>query len=263
MLLNVATPATAVTVTVPPKVAPPGFAPNARVTGPVNVVAMLPLLSSAVMTNGASAAPDEPFDGCVVTTSFDATAACARAVKVSGEFVSVPAEAVADCVPAVGPSVHEVCASPLASETTLAFATLPAPVATAKFTVTPETPTPSPAATFTTSGCASCVPTLPVCPLPPCAMICDAGKVMLSITVSAGPVRSCATMRALPRWIPANPVPAVTAVTLATVGSSDVQMIGVLGIACPELSLATAENANGDPDGTVVPRGAMTTVAAL
>src|SRR5258705_8848412 len=45
---NVATPATAATVAVPESAAPPGFAPIARVTLPVNPLATLPCASRAV-----------------------------------------------------------------------------------------------------------------------------------------------------------------------------------------------------------------------
>ena len=47
-MLNVATPATAATVTVPVSVAAPGFAPMAIVTLPVKPVAVLPSTSRAV-----------------------------------------------------------------------------------------------------------------------------------------------------------------------------------------------------------------------
>src|SRR5512134_2857065 len=65
-----ATPATAATVVVPTSAPPPGLAPRARVTGPVNAVAVLPRESSAVTRSvGANGTPAVTFPGGTVKTS--------------------------------------------------------------------------------------------------------------------------------------------------------------------------------------------------
>ena len=92
MFEKVATPATAATVAVPPSVAPPGFAPIARVTFPAKPGVGLPLASSAVTTIGAMAAPAAVFAGCVETKSAaGAPAEMLNVVDVAG--VSVPLDA--------------------------------------------------------------------------------------------------------------------------------------------------------------------------
>ena len=68
--LKVATPFTAATVVVPPRVLPPGLLPNPIVTSPVNVGTGLPAGSSAVTcTAGAITWPATVFVGCCVKTS--------------------------------------------------------------------------------------------------------------------------------------------------------------------------------------------------
>ena len=57
IFVNVATPATAVTVVVPASVPPTGFAPNASVTLPTNAAARFPCASRARTTIGVSVAP--------------------------------------------------------------------------------------------------------------------------------------------------------------------------------------------------------------
>src|ERR1041385_4011650 len=68
---NVATPFTAATVVVPDNVPPPGLAPSATVTVPVNPVAGFPCASRAVTcTAGVIGAPAGVVDGCTVNTSW-------------------------------------------------------------------------------------------------------------------------------------------------------------------------------------------------
>ena len=75
-LLKVATPATALTVSVPDRVPPPGFVPIARVTALVAVVTVFPAASCTVTaTAGVIVAPDTVFDGCTVNASFAAAPA--------------------------------------------------------------------------------------------------------------------------------------------------------------------------------------------
>ena len=98
---KVATPPTALVVVVPDSVPPPGFVPSASDTAPANDVAVLPLASRAVTTtDGASALPAVPFDGCVVNTSVAGAAAftvkgvlvaLVRPVLVAASVTPVPA----------------------------------------------------------------------------------------------------------------------------------------------------------------------------
>ncbi len=68
---NVATPETAATVVVPVSVPPPGFAPVATATSPLNPVAVFPCASRAVTcTAGAIVAPAVVFVGCTVKASW-------------------------------------------------------------------------------------------------------------------------------------------------------------------------------------------------
>jgi len=67
---NVATPATAATVAVPESAPPPGFAPSASLTLPVNWVAVFPWASCAVTcTAGAMATPAVALLGWTLKTS--------------------------------------------------------------------------------------------------------------------------------------------------------------------------------------------------
>src|SRR5207245_231523 len=67
---NAATPLTAATVVVPARVPPPGFAPSATVTLPLNAVATFPCASSAVTcTAGAITAPAVASPGWTVKPS--------------------------------------------------------------------------------------------------------------------------------------------------------------------------------------------------
>src|SRR5438876_259003 len=77
---NVATPPTAATVVVPPKVLPPGLLPSATVTGPVKLGTTLLAASSALTcTAGLIAAPATVVDGCTVNTSWVAVPEIGRA----------------------------------------------------------------------------------------------------------------------------------------------------------------------------------------
>ena len=259
---NVATPATAFTVVVPPSVAPPGLAPNVTLTGPVKAVVVMLWASLTVRTIGASVAPAVVDAGCVVSTTRIGMAAVPVAPNVTGEPLRPAALAVTVCAPTIEPSVHAVCATPLASVTALAVATDPPPEATAKLTFTPPTPTPSLALTFATSGCGSSVPTVALWASPDCAAIAAARSSTSTFTASVGPVSSCATMRAVPRELSAAPAPALGEVIVARAGSSDAQMMGVPGMVVPPASVATAVKVKPSPSSTVRDRGEITTRAA-
>ncbi len=180
--MNVATPATAFTVVVPPSAAPDALLPNAIVTAPVNPLAVSPVAVCATTVSGVSAWPATVFAGVVVIASFVAVTARAVAVNVSGDPASDPDVAVTVCAPTVLPSFHVVCASPLLSETALAVATEPPPLATANVTVTPPTPSPSLAVTSATSGFGSVLPARALWPEPDCSAIVVARGRTFSVT---------------------------------------------------------------------------------
>src|SRR5437879_844791 len=93
---KVATPLTAAIGPPPVSVPPPGFVPIARVTFPVNVVAVFPAASSAVTrTAGVIAAPAGVLLGGAVNASCVAAPAVPLAVKVTGLPVTPDGEAVA------------------------------------------------------------------------------------------------------------------------------------------------------------------------
>ena len=83
---NVETPATAATVAVPESAPPPGFAPSATVTLPVNWVAVFPWASCAVTcTAGAMATPAVALLGWTLKTScVGVPTATVNAVLVAG-----------------------------------------------------------------------------------------------------------------------------------------------------------------------------------
>ena len=244
--VKLATPPTAAAVVVPPSVAPAAPPASESDTVPVKLVTGSPSASRARATN-VVARPAERLAfaaGVVVNTSFVATVACAVALKVTGDPASDPEVAATVCAPTVLPSVHDVCASPLASVVAEAGDTEPPPVETAKATFTPATGRPSVAETFTTSGWASFgavgLPMIPVCPPPDTAAMVDGTGCTLSVTVSALAVIEEATISTGPRTVRAFPLPCVGARIVARVGSSEVQKIGVSGTGAPAASTATA-----------------------
>ena len=185
------------------------------------------------------------------------------ALNVTGEPVKPVAVAVTVWEPEAEPKRQVVWASPLASVTALALPTEPPPAATAKLTTVPPTPTPSEAATLTTSGCGSCDPTAALWPAPDWTPIVRARSCTCTVTVSAGPVSSWATMRAVPRTARAVPAPATGAVIVAREGSSEVQKMGVFGIAAPFAPSAEAVNVKPSPSNTLNERGVIATRVAV
>ena len=161
MPANVAMPFTAATDTVPFSVPPDGLDPNARVTGPVKVVASAPCASFACTTMEANAAPAVAVAGNPEITS-DAAAPPTAPVAVAPMLNDAPPiDAVIVCAPRVAPSVHVVPAWPSALVVPVSGATEPPPVATANVTVTPETEFPKVSVTFTITCCGNTEPTLP------------------------------------------------------------------------------------------------------
>src|SRR5262249_38180318 len=131
-----------------------------------------------------------------------------------------------------------VDAWPVASVVTLGDPTLP-PTGAANVTVTPATPTPSPATTRTTPGSDNVAPALPDCPPPETKIIPVAGSVMVATPLSVMPVGDRAVTVVVPRF-PAVASTPVLASIVATVGSDELQVIGTLATALPFASKAAA-----------------------
>src|ERR1035437_2247752 len=114
MLLKVATPATAVFVTVPESVETPGFAPKASVTLPMNDVARRLLASLACTTMvGAMITPATVVEGGTLNSSWLAGPAIPEVDVAPTVSVASPAlAAVILCAPITAPRVHVVLAWP-------------------------------------------------------------------------------------------------------------------------------------------------------
>src|SRR6266571_6632043 len=133
---NVATPATAATVAVPPSVPPPAFVPITTVTSPVKSVAVFPCASRAVTCTGGEIA-----DPAVVLVGATVKASC-----VAGPGVTVTVVVCVIAVPLIvaetvfGPTAFELkvpVATPLASVAPAGWVSVfPLPVA-ARTTVAP------------------------------------------------------------------------------------------------------------------------------
>jgi hypothetical protein len=117
--LNVASPALAFTVVVPPSVTPAGGDCRASVTGPLKDVTRLPKLSRISTVMGERFTPESAFVGCVTNAIVAAAPGAAVAVKVTGEPDNPGAVAVTVIGAADAPSVNVVDASPLASVVTV------------------------------------------------------------------------------------------------------------------------------------------------
>ena len=94
------------------------------------------------------------------------------------------------CVPARVPSVHVVVAIPFVFVVEVVGLTDPLPLAGVQVTVTPATGLPNRSATRTESGVGRVVPTEPVWPSPPAALIWEAPAavaMMVNVTVVAVP----------------------------------------------------------------------------
>ena len=225
--VNDATPATALTLEVPASVPPLGFALRPTLTEPVKLETRSPSVSTAVTTTpmDVPAGMELPAAGPLERDRRVAGSNVPVAEKFTGDPVRPAALAEAVCDSAVRPSVHDVCALPFASVVAVAGVTDP-PLAAANVTDTPATPSPSAAVTRTTSGCASVrgvgFPTMPDCALPDTAAMALATGLMVSVAVSAAPLMSCATTRAVPRTPSAVPAPAVDDARVARAGSSTV-----------------------------------------
>ena len=156
--VNVATPATAFTVVVPPRAASPGLLPMLMVTGPTNEGTTSPCPSRASTLTGESGPPAAPESGLPVNVN--ASGAWARAVAVSATGAASPANvAVTLCWPSRLPSVHATETSPLASDVPLSTSSDPPPAATVNVTGIPLTGTASLASTRSASGSPRGLPT--------------------------------------------------------------------------------------------------------
>ncbi len=196
--LKVATPSTALTAVVPLSVPPPGFAPRASETSPVNAGSTAPVPSRASTMIGPRNTPAPVVAGDAANASWVAVAPVAVAVKVSGLPVRPATVAVIVCAPTPGPRVHVVLAWPLASVTMSVEVGEP-PFAAANVTVTPATPSPSAAVTRAVTGRARIAPAGPVCPFPPWMAMVVGDGVTVTVEVSAAPPRSEAITSVVPR----------------------------------------------------------------
>ena len=179
--VNVATPFTAFTVRVPPRVALP--VARAAVTASVEVVTTLPFASRSSSTGwAAKAAPlVTVLDGGVTSTSCVGAPTVPVALKVTGLPVRPAAVAVTLLAPAVPPRVHDVsAATPLAFVLTLpplAGTVLPPPLATVKVTDTPLTGLPPASVTRTLGGAPTAVPAGALC------VVVDSAEMVLAAPV--------------------------------------------------------------------------------
>ena len=258
---KVAMPATALTVAVPPSVAPVTPAFSASVTGPVKSGVRALFASRTSTTTDASVAPAMPVVGAAAIAScvgsgtrpVAATTCVAPAIPV--------AVAVTDCAPTTEPSVHDVETSPEASDVSASATSVPPPVVTAKVTAIPATGTESLAVTRNTSGCASAVPITADCAPPETASSREAGSDTTKNEVSARKLSVDAMIRTLPRFSSQVTVPLPGAANDARDGVSAEKSIGVPGIGAPPPSNAVAENTVLVPATTVPVVGVITTEA--
>ena len=267
---NRATPFTAVTIVVPPRSAPTGPLPNAMVTGPVKLVAVLPKLSwASTTTAGENATPAFTAEGCVVNTSLLAAPATPMAEKVCVAPVTFTTEADTVCAPVAPPSVHTTEASPFASVRDCAVDRVPPPDVTENETGTPWTPTLSTALTRTRSGWASAAPTAPVWPDPLCATsaLAVGCTVRAALTDGGGVLTTVWSREAvtdtLPRVVPPTTAPTAPLGTDAFAGSEVLQRMGVLGIVTPDASKASAVNVAVCPKATTAGLATKRTPVAL
>ena len=168
--LNVATPAEAVPVTVPPNVPPVPVLIAIVTTVLLSVATVLPF-ASRIATTGcvAKAAPLAPPTGCVVIANCVAAPAVPVAVKVMGEPLRLPLVALSVLAPAVVPKVQAglVAIPALSVVTAVVEANEPPPVATAKVTDTPLTALPCASVTLTDGAVVTAVATVALWLFPP------------------------------------------------------------------------------------------------
>ena len=157
--------------------------------------------------------------------------------------------------------MSDVVATPFASVTTLAAPT-PPPAGAAKFTVTPATPIPSAADTFTDADCASDAPAFPLCPPPLTSVIPVGGSVTVTLALSLSPVGIDAVTVTTPRFPNVVSAPLV-AFTAATVASDDAKFTGTPGTATFAASNAVAVNVAPFGVCNVTVFGAITTRVAV
>src|SRR5262252_7623152 len=145
---NVATPATAFTVAGPLSGAPPGFAPMASVTGPVNAGVGVLFESLIDTTIGPSGAPATADVGCLMTNSAAGCPMIPEAVNVTEGTPSAVAKSV--FVPLLGPNLHDpTAATPSWSVTCVGSVSEPPPVRTTNVTGTKATGRPRESSTRT------------------------------------------------------------------------------------------------------------------
>src|SRR6185295_11978573 len=111
------------------------------------------------------------------------------------------------------------------------------------------------------AGCASVVPTRPVCPPPETSTMLDAGSVTFTVALSERLVGVCAVTVVVPR-LPVVVNTPVLELIVATVGSDELHVMGV-GTVLPAASVAVAVNVREPAPSIVTVLGATTTRTAV
>src|SRR5438094_7224094 len=149
---NVAMPFTAATLVVPESVPPPGFAPSATVTVPVNPVAVFPCASCAVTcTAGVIDVPAAVLVGCTENTKCAPMPAVILNVALGLPVSPVAAAVSVYPVPTLSTDSPENVATPLAAATVVVPESVPLPGFAPSATVTVPV---NPVAVFPCASCA-------------------------------------------------------------------------------------------------------------
>src|SRR5438093_453283 len=227
---NDATPLIAATSTVPSSFAP-GFGTTPSPSDTTSFAGSAPLPNwSATFTPGAvTAVATVPACGSAdCLTSCVAAPASAVAVKVTGEPARPLTDAVAVCVPTVGPSVCVELAIPFTSVRDVAGFIDPPAEPTAQWTGTPWTGRPTAFLTATESAVASAVPTTPDCPFPALStMLVAVVTIPVALNVIGLPARPGAVASNV--FSPAT----VASVQLATRATPTASVVALLGARLP------------------------------
>ncbi len=223
----------------------------------------------------ASAVPGVPTWPCPLTTDTDAgTPGTAVWVKVAGDPARPSDVAIVACGPEVTPSVRVTDARPSGPVVVSASLTSPPP-STLHTITTASRGLPNASVTSTTSGSASVVPAVPVCPSPDRMRrpIAEAGS---AVTVKSAAISSSpgSSTRTRPAMVPTvgpstraactRPSPSVTAVSGSTVAPSSSITTRAFRTGRPTSSVtrATSGTASGSPARPLWPSPSRTTTRA-
>ena len=212
------------------------------------------------MNDGATATPAVCVGpGCCLITS--CVASTNVAVALITRFGTPALLTVTFCAPAAQPSVQLNVASPAASVATEATESEPLPAVTAIVSGTADMACPSVAIARTVTEMVE--PPGTDCPWPATAVSEARRGKMRTMPVSAWPESVCATTRAKTRGVRVRPLPALGAVIVARVGSSERKAIGVPLNTDPLAARATAVKVKGSPTIAVTVSGEIASIAAF